>query len=135
MLHARRVVAAANEAAHGIDLAPMLDFVVNLLIFFIVTAVFAKQTALSVQRPRAVDELSTKTPWAVVIGANGEVSVDGRVVDLRAVRSNAERMRAERPDDGVVIAASPAAPTGVLVGVVDELHLAGVEDVTFATTR
>jgi biopolymer transport protein ExbD len=135
MLHVRRFAAADHGTAHGIDLAPMLDFVVNLLIFFIITPVFAKQAALRVQRPRAADERPAKTSWAVVIGADGEISADGRIIDLRAVRANAERVRAERPDQGVVIVASPAAPTGVLVGVVDGIHLAGIENVTFGTKR
>lgn len=40
------------EESHGIDLAPMLDFVINLLIFFIITAVFAREIALQVNRPQ-----------------------------------------------------------------------------------
>jgi biopolymer transport protein ExbD len=39
------------DSAHGIDLASMLDFVVNLLIFFIIAAVFVKETGVTVSRP------------------------------------------------------------------------------------
>ena len=40
----------AHEDSTGIDLAPMLDFVLNLLIFFIITAVFAKEVGMHVSR-------------------------------------------------------------------------------------
>ena len=39
----RRRSEQSHESSHGIDLAPMLDFVINLLIFFIITAVFVKE--------------------------------------------------------------------------------------------
>ena len=38
---------------HGIDLAPMLDFVLNLLIFFIITTSFVKEAGVTVIRPSA----------------------------------------------------------------------------------
>ena len=50
----------APDTATGIDLAPMLDFVVNLLIFFIVTAVFVKQAGVEVRRPAAIDDGTAK---------------------------------------------------------------------------
>jgi biopolymer transport protein ExbD len=46
--------AYAGAESHGIDLAPMLDFVVNLLIFFIITAVFIKQAGVEINRPSNV---------------------------------------------------------------------------------
>ncbi|MBF8269388.1 MAG: biopolymer transporter ExbD, partial [Gammaproteobacteria bacterium] len=40
----RRHIQEQHESSHGIDLAPMLDFVLNLLIFFIITAIFVKES-------------------------------------------------------------------------------------------
>jgi biopolymer transport protein ExbD len=120
---------------HGIDLAPMLDFVINLLIFFIITAVFVKDSGLDVRRPTSVDDRGAKPAPTIAIFASGEITIDGRSVDARAVRANIERIRATDPSAGVVIVAEAHAPTGTLVGVVDEIHLGGIDDITFSTTE
>jgi biopolymer transport protein ExbD len=119
----------------GIDLAPMLDFVVNLLIFFIITAVFVRDSGVQVNRPNAIANAPTEEAKGVEILASGEIRFDGKKIDLRAVRANAERVRAVKPDSGLLIIANEGAPTGTLVEVVDELHLGGIYDITFSTTK
>jgi biopolymer transport protein ExbD len=122
----------------GIDLAPMLDFVMNLLIFFIITAVFAKEFGVQVSRP-AASGIGAATKEAgsllITIDAGGEILVDDRLVDIRAVRANVERMHAEKPENGVMIVADPRAGTGIVVQVVDQARQGGVENVSFAVTR
>ncbi len=114
----------------------MLDFVINLLIFFIITAVFVKESGLTVQRPTNFDTSdSDAKSIQIQILANGEVWVDNRAVDVRAVRANVERMSAVNPDAGVLVIAQDKAPTGVLVQVVDEVHLGGIYNITFSTTQ
>jgi biopolymer transport protein ExbD len=125
-----------EHATTGIDLAPMLDFVLNLLIFFIIIAVFVKESGLIVNRPTGEPPpKSAEQSIAIQILANGEVWVDGRVVDPQAVRANVERMHASSPKSGVLIIADPKAPTGLLVQVIDEVHLGEVYNVSFATTE
>ena len=126
---------SAAESAHGIDLAPMLDFVVNLLIFFIITAVFVKETGVTVSRPTGIESRGDKPSQSVVIDEEGEISIDGKTIDSRAVRAHIERFRAAESSGGIVIVADERAPTGVVVGVVDEAHLGGVWDITFTTAR
>ena len=125
--------AHAAAESHGIDLAPMLDFVVNLLIFFIITAVFIKQAGIEVNRPsRAMDENSTSKSF--VINDQGEISVDSKAIDVRAVRANVERFKAAEPEVGIVVVADRRSPMGVVVSVTDQIRLAGVSDITFTTT-
>jgi biopolymer transport protein ExbD len=124
------------ESSHGIDLAPMLDFVLNLLIFFIIIAVFVKESGLVVSRPSGgAPPANAEQSLAVQITAEGEVWVENRVVDPRAVRANVERQYAVNPKLGVMVLADKAAPTGLLVQVVDEIHLGGVYNITFATAE
>ena len=126
------------EESTGIDLAPMLDFVLNLLIFFIITAVFAKEIALMVNRPQGeqtqqkTDDKGGSIPIQIL--ANGEIWMDGRVVDVRAVRANIERMHAVNPKYGVLVIADKDAETGVMVQVVDQVKLGGIDNITFSTT-
>lgn len=137
-LRKRRSADEGQEGSHGIDLAPMLDFVINLLIFFIITAVFVKESGLNVNRPTSFEtppENQDSKSIQVQILDNGEVWVDNRAVDIRAVRANVERMSAVNPDAGVLIIAQENAPTGTLVQVVDEVHLGGIYNITFTTTQ
>jgi biopolymer transport protein ExbD len=66
---------------------------------------------------------------------DGEIWVDNRAVDARAVRANVERLSAVSPDSGVLIISQEGAPTGVLVQVVDQVHLGGIYDITFTTNE
>ena len=137
-LRKRRSADAGHEGSHGIDLAPMLDFVINLLIFFIITAVFVKESGLNVNRPTSFEtppENQESKSIQIQILENGEVWVDNRAVDIRAVRANVERMSAVSPEAGVLIIAQDKAPTGTLVQVVDEVHLGGIYNITFTTTQ
>ena len=137
-LRKRRSADEGHEGSHGIDLAPMLDFVINLLIFFIITAVFVKESGLSVNRPTSFEtppENQDSKSIQIQILDNGEVWVDNRAVDIRAVRATGERMSAVNPEAGVLIIAQDSAPTGTLVQVVDEVHLGGIYNITFTTTQ
>ncbi len=133
----RRRASGADQEHTGIDLAPMLDFVLNLLIFFIITAVFVKEAGLEVNRPTSFETPPDEESQSIQIQIldTGEVWVDNRAVDVRAVRANVERMSAINPDSGVLILAQEQAPTGTLVEVVDQVHLGGIYNITFTTTQ
>ncbi len=114
----------------GIDLAPMLDFVLNLLIFFIITTSFVKEAGISVDRPIAeMAEHEETGNILIAIRSNGEIWMDRRQVDLREVRPLIERLHVERPDDTVVVIADKASHTGVLAQVMDEVKQGGIKDV------
>jgi len=121
----------------GIDLAPMLDFVMNLLIFFIITAVFAKEFGLAMSRPSAGVGAPTKEAGSllIAIAANGDILIEDRQVDIRAVRANVERMHALKPENGVMVVADKRAGTGIVVEVVDQVRQGGVTNVSFGATR
>jgi biopolymer transport protein ExbD len=127
-----------HEHATGIDLAPMLDFVLNLLIFFIITAVFVKEAGLPVARhgggaggPAAGQETGS---ISVVLKEGGEVLVDNRLVDVRAVRANIERLHAQKPEWGVMVTTEQDATTDLLVQVIDQIRQGGVENISFGTS-
>ena len=115
----------------GIDLAPMLDFVLNLLIFFIITTSFVKEAGITVDRPEALTaEHRESGNILIAIRSNGEIWMDRRQVDLREVRPIVERMHVERPDDTVVVIGDKAAPAGLLAQVMDQVKLGGIQEVT-----
>lgn len=130
-MHPRSRANAPTESP-GIDLAPMLDFVVNLLIFFIITAVFVKQAGIEVNRPSRVTTENEVASKSFVIDEQGSVSVDSKPIDFRAVRAHVEQFRATG-GAGVLVLADRGAPTGVVVSVTDQVRLAGITDITFTT--
>jgi biopolymer transport protein ExbD len=124
----------AHDSSHGIDLAPMLDFVLNLLIFFIITAIFVKESGLEVNRPTNVQaQESDGSSITIQVIDTGEVFFNNRVVDVRAVRANVEREKALKSDIGVTVIADDDAQTGVIMSVVDQVRLGGIYNITFTT--
>jgi biopolymer transport protein ExbD len=117
----------------GIDLAPMLDFCVNLLIFFIITTSFIKEAGTVVTKPTAETAFGRETGnLMIAIRENGDIWMDRKRVDLRDVRPLMERLHIERPDDTVVIIADKASNAGVVAEVMDEIRLAGIQIMSIA---
>jgi len=116
-----------------INLTPMLDVVFIMLIFFIVTASFVKEAGIDVSRPPAASaERKERGNILVAITDSGQIWIDRRQVDERALRANIERMHAENPQGSVVIQADKEAKTGLLVAVMDAARMAGVHNVSLA---
>ena len=128
---ARRHTSESED--HGIDLAPMLDFTVNLLIFFIITTSFIKEAGVTVFKPSAdTAEQYQSGNLLIAIRENGEIWMDRQSVDLRELRAMIERLHIERPDDTVVIIADKASRAGVVAKVMDEVRNGGIKDVAIA---
>jgi biopolymer transport protein ExbD len=127
-MRSRRHASSSDE--HGIDLAPMLDFVLNLLIFFIITTSFVREAGVTVNRAQALTATHEDSGNILIaIRPNGEVWMDRRQVDLREIRPMIERMHLERPEDTVVVIADKAATSEVLAQVMDEVALGGIREV------
>ena len=125
-----------HEDSTGIDLAPMLDFVMNLLIFFIITTSFVREAGIVVNRPLAATaEHAESGNILIAVTAGGDIWMDRRQVDLREVRTNIERLHAERPDDTVVIVADKAARAGLVGEVMDEVQLGGIKQVAIGAAN
>lgn len=122
-----------QEEESSIDLTPMLDVVFIMLIFFIVTTSFVKEAGIEVNRPKASTATSkAKANIMIAINQTGEVWIDKRRVDVRSVRANVEKLKAENPEGSVVIQADRSSMTGVLVKVMDQVRLAGITNIAVA---
>jgi biopolymer transport protein ExbD len=120
---------------HHIDLAPMLDFVLNLLIFFIITTSFVKEAGVVVTKAEAETAESKETNNILIaVRDNGEIWMDRREVDVREIRGLIERMHVERPEDTVVIVADKASRAGVVAKVMDEVRAGGIKDVALGAS-
>jgi biopolymer transport protein ExbD len=130
-MQARRHTPESED--HGIDLAPMLDFTINLLIFFIITTSFIKEAGVTVFNPEAATaEHRDSGNLLIAIREYGEIWMDRQAIEIRDLRTLIERLHIERPDDTVVILADRASQAGTVAKVMDEVRLAGIREVSIA---
>lgn len=128
--------AKPEEEAQAIDLTPMLDVVFIMLIFFIVTATFIKETGVEVNRPEATtwDE-KKRASILIAVNSNNEIWIDKNRVDPRGVRQAVERLLTENPNGTVVIQSDSEASIELLVDVTNAAREAGVLDVAVSTEK
>ena len=125
-----------QSSESDMDLTPMLDVVFIMLIFFIVTTSFVKESGITVNTPNAQSaQRQESANIFVAINEAGEVWIDRRPIDVRALRATVARMHAENPQSTVVVQSDQNAATGVLVQVLDQIRLAGIDKVAVAANK
>ena len=118
---------------NSLDLTPKMDILFIMLIFFIVTTSFVKETGVDINRPNAeTAERDERGNILVAITATNEIWIDKRRVDLKAVRANIERLKIEYPEGSVIIQADKESRSGLLVEAMDQIRLAGVQNISIA---
>ncbi|MCP3950943.1 MAG: biopolymer transporter ExbD [Desulfobacterales bacterium] len=123
----------ARRPATELNMAPLIDMVFILLIFFLVTTSFVRETGVDVNRPTASTAISKEKAGILVgISADNRVFMEKREIDPRAVRANVERALAENPEGAVVIVADTMSHTGTIITVMDGCKLAGAKKVSIA---
>jgi biopolymer transport protein ExbD len=117
-----------------INITPMLDIVFIMLIFFIVTTSFVKEIGIDVNRPANAPPKEKKISEVIAIRITntGQIFVQNRAVDIRAVRANVESALAAKPDASVVVVSHRDSDAGLLVRVIDQARVAGATQVSLA---
>lgn len=130
-MSARRHQRPRDEAE--LDITPMLDIVFIMLIFFIVTTSFVKESGIAINTPQASSATDQENVNIFIgITADGEIWIDQRPVDPRSVRAIVARLHAEKPQGSVIIQSDEASTTRILVDVMDQVRLAGVDKIAIA---
>ena len=126
----RKIIHSQQEEDVSIDMTPMLDVVFIMLIFFIVTANFVKETGIDVSRPNApTATVQEKANILIAIDSDNVIWIDQRAVDIRRLSPLIERMHAATPQSSVVIQADKASTTDGLIKVMDAARAAGVSNI------
>jgi biopolymer transport protein ExbD len=131
--HIADIVPAEEES--DINLTPMLDVTFILLIFFIVTSSFVRDTGIdNAARPERnqAQVVEERDAILVILDAADDVWIEGRQVDVRAVRAHIERLHAEDVERPLVIQTAPASTAETLVSVMDAARQAGVYEISIA---
>lgn len=131
----KRLGKAPNEEEADIDITPMLDVVFIMLIFFIVTASFIKESGLDINKPPPSpedNELPEHPPIVVQINDLNEIRIDKRIVDERAIKSTITRLKAESPESSVVVRVEKKAKTKAIIAAIDGIKAANVPSPTIS---
>ncbi|HET8551318.1 MAG TPA: biopolymer transporter ExbD [Gammaproteobacteria bacterium] len=134
MIRQRRIKTESEH--HGIDLAPMLDFTINLLIFFIITTSFINRPGVTVFRPNATTAQEMKSgKLLIAIRPNGDIWMGGHQVGLDSLPAMIQRLHIERPHDTVVIVADKDSQAGVVAQVMNKVHAGGIDQIAIAASQ
>jgi len=127
----RRVTEQEEKVA---DLTPMLDVVFIMLIFFIVTATFIKETGVEIDRPDALTATPKKTVSLLVgVSLDNNVWIDKKRVDIRNVRPRMERLHSENPKGGLVILADSESKVEKVLAIMEAARAIGIGQVAIAS--
>jgi biopolymer transport protein ExbD len=119
-----------------INMSPMVDMTFLLLIFFLVTTTFVKESGVDVNRPIASTAKAEENPNMIIgVTKDGMIYIENQIIDIRSVRSRMERFRSESPDGNVVITADKDSLFGVAIEVLDQVRMAGIKNVVVAATK
>ena len=117
----KSVLEAGNqEEEDEINLTPMLDVVFIMLIFFIVTASFVKESGATIERPIA-DTTSREKTANILVGINSkdEIWIDRKKVTRDGIRASIAKIRAENPEGAVMVQADKDSHAEVMMAVLD----------------
>ncbi len=124
-----------NHKAADVNISPLIDLVFLLLIFFMVTTSFVKETGVDVERPTASTAASAENSNILIaVTKEGEIFFDQQRIDIRTVRGHIARAIAENPGGDVIVVADRHSHTGTVVQVMDQCRLAGAKRVNLAAS-
>jgi biopolymer transport protein ExbD len=122
-----------TEEDADINVTPMLDIVFIMLIFFIVTTSFVKETGIDPRRPPA--ETAIAKPQAnILVGVNeaGHIWMNKQRIELGQIRQLVEDAVNENPESSAIIIADEGSPTGIVIDIMDQVRLGGVINIAIA---
>ncbi len=124
-----------KNSSQGVELnlTPLIDMIFILLIFFMVTASFVRESGIDVERPVAQTSKSLAPSVVLSVDHDNVIWLEGNTIDIRSVRAWMTNFANEAPEGVVVIAADVMSRSGVVVSVLDACKEAGIENVSVAT--
>jgi biopolymer transport protein ExbD len=129
------------EASREISMASTSDVAFLLLIFFIVTTIFAEEQGLIMVLPakqkKAEDtvKVAESNVTTIKVHYDNHVTLDGAPIEINGIKNIVESKLAANPKLVVVLEIHPDADYGKMVACLDELRLANAAKVSLKTTK
>ncbi len=112
-----------------VNISPMIDMVFILLIFFIVAAVFVEESGFEVRRPEPIKDISADQlpPLGIRIDVQNRIYMEDQLSSLSSIRPKVAQRLSVSPELGVIVQAAPLTDAGLMVSVLDQVRLGGVD--------
>jgi len=124
-----------EDSTDAINMTPLIDMMFILLIFFVVTTSFIRESAVTVQRPKAATAVPQQNAAVIVtITADEQIWLNDAAIDIRLLRARLEQMGLANPTRAAIILADVQTSIGLLVNVMDQLRLAGFVNISVAAS-
>jgi biopolymer transport protein ExbD len=119
-----------------LDIAPLVDVVLNLLLFFMLTSHLVEEPAIKIKLPDSkTAESNREISQTITITKHGELYFIDKRVDLKNLRASIQESLPEREKGFLRIKADREVEVGLLVRVIDEVRLAGVKNFSVVTEK
>ncbi len=116
-----------DDFISGINVTPLVDVVLVLLIIFMITAPVIYQSAIKVQLPKAkTGETTQKSPLNFSISKEGQVTWNNQAVDWTTLETRLKALGQQNPDETALISADEGTPHGTVIRLMDMLRMAGL---------
>ena len=125
-----------DQESDDINISPLIDMVFILLIFFVVTTSFSRETGVEINKPKAATSKSlSQENIMIAVTSEGTIHILEKQVDLNQLTIILKRLVSENPERQAVLMVDRNAKSGEAVDVIDMCNIAGVKKVNIATIR
>ena len=119
-----------------LDIAPLIDIVFLLLVFFMLTSTFLVPEAIELELPESGSATVTEiTPITVALNSSGELALNGESIQLDKLRLAITPLIADNTDVAITLKSDAHTEVQQLLKVMDEIRAAGGSNVALATTQ
>ncbi|MCP3923088.1 MAG: biopolymer transporter ExbD [Desulfobacterales bacterium] len=133
MIRIERLRSKKSEAI--VNISPLIDLVFLLLIFFMVTTSFVRETGVDVERPSSdTAQGDQKSSVLIGISKDGRIFFEEKEIDIRSVKKHIKIKLSDNGTKSVIIVADKLTQTGDVIKVMDQLKLAGADNVSIAAS-
>ena len=122
-----------DDAIQGINVTPLVDIMLVLIIIFMVASQVGKVLDLELQLPKAASAESAPPPTLTIeVHASGSLELDGAAITPPALEAAVRRAAAASPDAQAMVAADEGVPYAAVVAAVDAVRLGGIRQLGLA---
>lgn len=118
----------------AINIAPMVDMLFMLLIFFIVTSTFVEQPNIKLELPTAKhSEMGKMEQLTLIISREGKLYLQNEAIERKDLEMKLKDVFAQRQDKSLVLKADKLVPYGIVIDVMDAAKSVGLRKIIAPT--
>lgn len=125
-----------DEPIAAINVVPLVDIILVVLIIFMVTAPLVLKPTIDINLPKASNgDASAPTPLNIAVSREGAISLNGQPSTLADVTAYASKVAQEKPDTAAILQADRSVTLDTLTSIIDVVKSAGIKKVAFSIEK